>query len=88
MSIETLKESDLTIGKQLGGGRWGDVISKVHECYLSSNDTMKFAIQFIKIEDKSKLKDAIVKGILLMERLVNMNVVQLYGLVLVITVSI
>ena len=44
LSIETLKESDLTFGQMLGRGSFGEVF----ECNLSSNDTMKFAIKFIR----------------------------------------
>ena len=76
LSIETLKESDLTIGKMLGRGSFGEVF----ECYLSSNDTIKFAIKFIRtnfmenkdVMDEIKLESRIID-------LANINVVQYFG---------
>ena len=64
LSIETLTESDLTIGKKLGSGSFGEVF----ECYLSSNDTIKFAIKFIRtnvmenkdVMDEIKLESRII----------------------------
>ena len=73
LSIETLKESDLIIGKKLGSGPFGEVF----ECYLSSNHNMKFAIKFSKSEEMAKVT-------CLIDCLANTNVVQFYGLVLVI----
>ena len=73
LSIETLKESDLTIGKNLGSGPFGEVF----ECYLSSNDTMKFAIKFSQSKEMAEVT-------YLIDCLANTNVVQFYGLVLVI----
>ena len=77
LSIETLKESDLTIGKMLGRGSFGEVF----ECYLSSNDAMKFAIKFIKSEDFSEAEIVAVteRESCLNDCLPNTNVVQHYG---------
>ena len=71
LSIETLKESDLIIGKKLGSGPFGEVF----ECYLSSNHTMKFTIKYSKSKEMADC---------LIDCLANTNVVQFYGLVLVI----
>ena len=76
LSIKTLKESDLTIGKMLGRGSFGEVF----ECNLSSNDTIKFAIKFIRtnvienkdVMDEIKLESRIID-------LANINVVQYFG---------
>ena len=71
-----MKESDLTIGKMLGRGSFGEVF----ECHLSSNDTIRFAIKFTRtifLEDKD-IKDEIEVESRLID-LVNINVVQFFG---------
>jgi len=86
-----LKEEHLTVGKRLGCGSFGEV----YECHLRSNDSMKFAIKFSKSKkhDSFEINDPYSgvkfvhtksKEVLLMERLININVVQRYGLVLLI----
>ena len=77
LSIKTLKESDLTIGKMLGKGSFGAVF----ECHLSSNDTMKFAIKFIKSEDftSAEIEAEIEQDLRINDCLANTNVVQHYG---------
>ena len=73
LSIKTLNESDLTIGKMLGKGSFG----AVYECHLSSNDTMKFAIKFIKSEEFTRAE--IERDLRINDCLANTNVVQYYG---------
>ena len=79
LSIKTLKESDLTIGKMLGKGSFGAVF----ECHLSSNDTMKFAIKFIKTKDMKTpiYEDTMyeIEELYNMDRLANTHIVQYYG---------
>ena len=88
-----MKEKHLTIGKILGRGSFGEV----YECNLTSNASMKFAIKFSKSKEHDSFKIRIYdpysgigfrhtesKEVLLMDRLVNINVVQRYGLVLLI----
>ena len=73
LSIKTLNESDLAIGKMLGKGSFG----AVYECHLSSNDTMKFAIKFIKSEEFTRAE--IERDLRINDCLANTNVVQYYG---------
>ena len=78
LSIKTLNESDLTIGKMLGKGSFG----AVYECHLSSNDTMKFAIKFIKSEEFTRAeitRAEIERDLRINDCLANTNVVQYYG---------
>ena len=52
--------------------------AEVYECYLSSNDSMKFAIKFIETEF---IEDTMyeIEELYNMDRLANTNVVQYYG---------
>ena len=85
-----MKEKHLTIGKLLGRGSFGEV----YECNLTSNASMKFAIKFSKSKEHDAFKiidyfgntliNTESKEASLMDFLVNINVVQRYGLVLLI----
>ena len=72
-----IEPSDLTIGKQLGKGSFGEVF----ECFLSTNDEMKLAIKFFKAKDNNyrDQRDEFDKEISFMKRLAHQYVVQLYG---------
>ena len=72
-----IAQSDLTIGKQLGKGSFGEVF----ECNLISNGEMKLAIKFLKTKDNTStdLRDEFDRETSFMKSLAHQFVVQLYG---------
>ena len=72
-----IEPSDLTIGKQVGKGTFGEVF----ECFLSTNDEMKLAIKFLKAKDNNyrDQRDEFDKETSIMKSLAHQYVVQLYG---------
>ena len=72
-----IEPSDLTIGKQLGKGSFGEVF----ECFLSTNEEMKLAIKFLKAKDNNNRdqRDEFDKEIRFMKSLAHQYVVQFYG---------
>ena len=72
-----IAEADLTIGRQLGKGSFGEVF----ECFLSSNGEMKLAIKFLKTKDNDSkdLRDEFDRETNFMKSLAHQFVVQLYG---------
>ena len=81
MEFWYIEPIDLTIGKQIGKGSFGEVF----ECFLSTNDEMKLAIKFRKAKDykNSAQRDEFDKEISLeisfMKSLAHQYVVQFYG---------
>ena len=72
-----IEPSDLTIGKLLGKGSFGEVF----ECFLSTYDEMKLAIKFFKEKDNNyrDQRDEFDKERSFMKSLAHQYVVQLYG---------
>ena len=71
-----IEPSDLTIGKQLGKGSFGEVF----ECFLSTNEEMKLAIKFLKAKDNNRdQRDEFDQEIRFMKSLAHQYVVQFYG---------
>ena len=73
-----IEPTDLTIGKQLGKGSFGEVF----ECVLSSNDNVKLAIKFLKAKDNNNQRDQrdeFEKETSFMKSLAHQYVVRLYG---------
>ena len=72
-----IEQTDLTIGKQLGKGSFGEVF----ECFLSTNDKMKLAIKFLKAKDNNNRdqRDEFDKETSFLKSLPHPYVTKLYG---------
>ena len=72
-----IAEADLTFGKQLGRGSFGEVL----KCYLSSNPEIQLAIKFLKPmdNDTEDLRYEFDKETDFMKNLANQFIVKFYG---------
>ena len=70
-----IEPSDLTIGKQLEKGSFGEVF----ECFVSTNDEMKLTIKFLKDKNNVDQRNEFDKEISFMKSLAHQYVDQLYG---------
>ena len=73
--VWNIRPSDLTLGKQVARGSFGEVF----ECFLSTNNEMKLAIKFLKGNNNRDQRDEFDKETNFMKSLAHQYVVQLYG---------